>query len=150
MQAADEKTIHALKDLILINNDRNEGYKKASEETTDPKLRELFEKYSMQSYNYNRELRALVPDHDEQPEQGETTLSGKLYRVWMDIKTGLALNDHKQVLNSCEFGEDVALGTYKEALDDELTDEVRAIVLRQKAEIQEAHNHIRSLRDQAK
>lgn len=150
MEAAEEKRTSALNPLIIINNDRCEGYSRAAEETGDSSLKELFIKYSHQSERFNRELRALITDHSEEPERGETTLSGKLYRVWMDIKASIASNDIKAVLSSCEFGEDVALGTYREMLDDELDGEARDIVLKQKAEIQEAHNHVRYLRDQEK
>ncbi len=148
MEAAEEKRISALNDLIIINNDRYEGYRKAAEETKDESLKDLFKQYSRQSDGYNRELRALVPAHEDEPDQGETTLSGKLYRVWMDVKTSLAGNDRKAVLSACEFGEDVALGTYKDALDDELSGDTRTIVLKQREEIRQAHNHIKALRDQ--
>lgn len=147
MHTAEDKYISVLQDLILINNDRFEGYQKAAEETKDNSLKDLFHKYSHQSKGFVSELRGLIHDQDEQPDRGETTLSGKLYRVWMDVKAGLAANDRKATLNSCEFGEDVALGTYREALDDELSGEVRSVVLRQQTEIREAHNNIRSLRD---
>ncbi|MES2630096.1 MAG: PA2169 family four-helix-bundle protein [Bacteroidota bacterium] len=147
--ATTENKVSILNDLIIINNDRCEGYRKAAEETKDSSLKDLFNKYSRQSDEFNRELRTLV-NHEDEPDRGETTLSGKLYRVWMDVKSSLAGNDRKSVLNSCEYGEDVALGTYKEALEDELSGEARNIVQRQKSEIQEAHNYIRSLRDQEK
>lgn len=139
--------VDILSDLILINNDRYEGYKKAAEETTDPSLRELFTNYSNQSKKFNVELRNLFPEFRNQPDRSETTLSGKLHRVWMDIKAGVASEDRHSILSSCEFGEDVALGTYKEAFDEDLGNDLRMAIMSQKQEIQDAHNHIRTLRD---
>jgi len=37
-----QKTIDVVNDLIIINNDRIEGYKTASEETEEQDLKELF------------------------------------------------------------------------------------------------------------
>lgn len=148
MIQSSEKVQDAIYSLIVINNDRYEGYKTAAEEAKDADLKALFLRYSNQSQGFNNELRRLIPN-DEDPKD-DTTASGKLYRVWMDIKAAMASNDRKAVLASCEFGEDTALGTYTEALEEgELTPEVHEIISRQANEVREAHNYVRSLRDNA-
>jgi uncharacterized protein (TIGR02284 family) len=140
----------AIKSLIVINNDRYEGYKKASEEAKDPQLKSLFNGFSQQSRQFNTELTRFV-NSDEVPEPDRTTVSGKAYRAWMDVKAALASDDRKAVLSSCEFGEDAALRTYREVLDDgeEIPEVEKSIIDKQKAEIQAAHNQIKSMRDQA-
>jgi uncharacterized protein (TIGR02284 family) len=145
-----EKTQKIVKELIIINNDRYEGYKTAAEEAKDQDLIPLFSRFSAQSKQFASELTRFVTV-EEAPAEGETKNSGKLYRVWMDIKAAITANDRKSILSSCEFGEDVALKTYKDALEDagELTDDVRMVVERHKTELQEAHNYIKSLRDNA-
>jgi uncharacterized protein (TIGR02284 family) len=37
-----------------------------------------------------------------------TTTSGKLFRVWMDIKSAMTGSDRKAIINSCEYGEEAA------------------------------------------
>jgi uncharacterized protein (TIGR02284 family) len=38
----------------------------------------------------------------------------------MNVKLSLTCNDRKAILESCEFGEDIAISTYKNALKDNL------------------------------
>lgn len=151
METITEKTTHALNDLIIINNDRYEGYHKAMELTKDVDLKDLFSKYSIQSKANNAELRSLVPATEKIPERDETRLSGKFYRVWMDVKNALASNNRKEVLSSCEYGEDVAKKAYENALKDrsELTAEVVAKIQNQYDELLLAHNQVKALRDSA-
>lgn len=151
MESITEKTTNALNDLIIINNDRYEGYQKAMENTKDADLRDLFSKFSMQSKANNVELRTLVPSGYETPDRDETRLSGKFYRVWMDVKNAMASNNRKEVLSSCEYGEDVAKKAYEKALEDrsELSSEAVAKIQKQYDDLLLAHNQVKSLRDSA-
>jgi uncharacterized protein (TIGR02284 family) len=151
MYTTDEKVTTALQELIIINNDRTEGYKKAAAETKDPDLKELFTKYAMQSLQFGSELRRFS-NINAMPERDDTKLSGKFYRIWMDVKAALTGNDRKAILSSCEYGEDVALKSYKDVLEDnaDLPQEVLTVIQNQKAELQEAHDRVRFMRDSSK
>lgn len=153
MIATTEKAEALVRELIVINNDRCEGYKTAANETKDADLKPLFEKYSAQSAAFASELKRYIAFEDA-PSSGETKLSGKVYRAWMDVKAAVTANDRKAILSSCEFGEDVALKTYKDTLEDkeagEIPSEVHALIQHQKSEVQAAHNYIKSLRDNAR
>jgi uncharacterized protein (TIGR02284 family) len=148
------KESKALSALIIINNDRFEGYKKAAEETKDADLKELFTKFSNQSRGFSEELRKLFPYNESsmEPEKDETTTAGKLFRVWMDIKAALATKDRKAILSSCEFGEDVAKKAYSVVLDrpGDVSLEILTVVRKQNEEIVQAHNQIKAMRDSEK
>lgn len=150
MYTTNETVISALEELIIINNDRYQGYKTAADETRDPDLKELFTKYSMQSQQFGSELRRFAT-HSDTPDRDETKLSGKFYRAWMDVKSALTGHNRKTILSSCEFGEDVALKSYKEVAEDsnKLPQEVLSVVQTQKQQIQEAHDRIKMMRDSA-
>ena len=140
-----------LNGLIEINNDRVEGYHTAAEETKDAALRSLFERFASQSRSYRDELAGLVRANGGEPVEG-TTQSGKLYRVWMDIKAALSGNDRKAVLSNCEYGEDVALDSYRgvtEAKELTLPSNVRELLQQQQKEIKRAHDDIKQMRDTA-
>ena len=140
-----------LNGLIEINNDRTEGYHKAAEETNDATLKSLFARFAANSRSYRNELVSLVRSQGGEPAEG-TTGSGKLYRVWMDIKAALAGKDRKAVLSNCEYGEDVALESYRgvtEAKDFTLPSNIREILQRQQSEIKAAHDEIKGMRDVA-
>ena len=75
METTIEKTTEILNDLIIINNDRFQGYQKAIEQVEDNDLKDFFSFYSNQSKRYNAELRSGGTVSEEMPAPGETTLS---------------------------------------------------------------------------
>ena len=143
-----QKTITALNKLIEINNDRIEGYETASKETESAELKALFNGLSFTSNSNVTELRAEVVRLGGKPEEG-TRVTGKFFRVWMDVKAAFTGNDRHAILSSCEFGEDKALETYEEVLDNgsDLTVEQRAMIVKQQANLRGDHNEVKSLRD---
>lgn len=144
------KKIDAINSLIIINNDRSEGYKKAAEEAKDSELKSLFTKFSQQSQAFSTELRKFVPDSKE-PEHDETKTTGKLFRLWMDIKAAVTSNDRKAILSSCEFGEDAAKNEYKSILEksEEIPSDALSVITKQNAEILKSHDQIKAMRNAA-
>lgn len=145
-----ETTIEILNDLIAINNDRVEGYEKAVKELEgkDPELNMLFNNNAAQSRGYSEKLRQHVKELGGDAETG-TTNRGKVYRVWMDIRSSIASDKTISALNLCEFGEDAAQKAYEDALKDqkEVEPAVYRVIMDQKASLKDAHDHIKVLRD---
>jgi uncharacterized protein (TIGR02284 family) len=145
-----ERAVEVLNDLIRINNDRVEGYEKAVRETneTDADLRNIFNRMAQESRNYTQELTDKVRRLGGEPASG-TTASGKIYRTWMDIKSGFSRSERKSVLEECEFGEDAAQKAYEKALapDSDLTPDVRTLVQKEKTSLKSSHDTIKSYRD---
>ena len=143
------KNTETLNDLIQINNDRVAGYDKAALQTTEEDLRSLFTSMSSHSKQNVTELKKLVQAEGEEPAEG-STLAGKIYRTWMDVKATFSGDNRKNLLASCEFGEDAAQKAYKDALkEDELSADIRAVIEQQKAALREAHDKIKNMRDAA-
>jgi uncharacterized protein (TIGR02284 family) len=141
------KHVEVLNDLIRINNDRVDGYNKAALQTADEDLRTLFTSLASQSSQFAAELKKHVRSEGEDPAEG-TTVSGKIYRTWMDVKATFGGDDRKGILASCEFGEDAAQKAYKMALEDkDLPADLRSLVEDQKATLKQAHDKIRDMRD---
>jgi uncharacterized protein (TIGR02284 family) len=142
-------TSAVINDLIVINNDRYEGYKTAAAEAKDADLKSLFTEFSSQSKKFSEELRKF--GSDDLPKRDETKNTGKLYRVWMDIKSAVSSKDRKAILSSCEFGEDVAKKHYQDALQNPegVPSEALEIIRKQSAEIQKGHDKVKSMRDAA-
>lgn len=111
------KSVDTLNKLIEINNDRIEGYETALKETDEYDLKILFSGFIVTSQKCKQELVQEVINIGSTPEAG-TRISGKFFRAWMDVKAALSAKDRKAILNSCEYGEDIALGTYEKALLD--------------------------------
>lgn len=145
-----EKVLGILNDLIRINNDRIVGYEKAIDELKDEDadLKTLFHRYITESRQYSQELTSEVSRLGGNPADG-TTNSGKVYRVWMDLKATVAGHNRKTVLDNCEFGEDAAQKAYDTALnaDTELEASLRDLIVRQKATLKSGHDEVKRLRD---
>ena len=147
---ANKDLIEVLNDLIRINHDRTDGYHKAVEELkpTDIDLKTMFTNMANSSVQYANALSAEVRNLGGTPAV-DSTQSGKLYRVWMDIRSGISARDRKSVLALCEFGEDAALKAYNLALesDAEIPAQVRQVIMDQKGSIQTSHDVVKRYRD---
>lgn len=117
----EHNTIEILNTLIIINNDRIEGYKTAIEETRETDLKTLFSNFIETSEQCRKELVAEVIKLGGIPDEG-TRIIGKFFRVWMDVKAALTCNNRKAILDSCKYGERVALETYKNVLIQDVND----------------------------
>ncbi len=115
METKDSPTISLLNDLIRTNNDRIEGYEKAVKETEDTQLKSLFYSMEQESRKNKNELLTEVIRLGGTPEES-TSLSGKIFRVWMDFKSAITGKNRKVIISSCEHVEDVTLENYKEVM----------------------------------
>ena len=147
--AQNAEIIEVLNDLIVINNDRIEGYEKAYGETNEIEndLRALFKTLADQSRQHVTELSAEVVSLGGEPETGTMT-SGKLYRLWMDIRTVFSSDNRRAVLENAEGGEDAARKAYDEAIKSvEFPADMNQLLLRQQNAINSTHDTIRKERD---
>lgn len=151
--ATNEKLVEVLNDLIEINNDRITGYEKAVDETKDidVDLQAIFHKMADESRKYKAELTQAVSRLGGEPATG-TTNSGKIYRIWMDVKATFTGHDRQAVLENCEFGEDAAQKAYKMALssDAEMDAETRQLITSQQSSLKNSHDIIKKYRDAQK
>jgi uncharacterized protein (TIGR02284 family) len=151
--STNEKLTDVLNDLIRINNDRTTGYEKAAEEarSIDVDLQTTFTKMANESRKYVAELNKEIFRLGGEAATG-TTNSGKIYRVWMDVKATFSGKDRHAILESCEFGEDAAQKAYQEALasDAEISADTRQIITAQQASLKKSHDIIKTYRDAQK
>ncbi|UOE51806.1 PA2169 family four-helix-bundle protein [Mucilaginibacter sp. SMC90] len=144
-----QATVQILNDLIQINNDRIEGYQRASKDLKedDADLKSLFTRLIGQSQGYKLALGTEVSAFGKDIETGTTT-SGKIHRVWLDVKAAFTGHDTHNVLEECEFGEDAILKAYRTALEDEnLPAYLRETISQQESELLDAHDEVKALRD---
>ena len=140
-------TVSVLNDLIETSKDGEQGFLKAAEDATDPKLKTLFASRADECGRAARELQARVVQLGGKPED-RGSVSGALHRGWVDVKSALSSRDNHAILAECERGEDVAKKRYREALDKELPADIRALVELQFQGVIQNHDRIRDLRDQ--
>lgn len=137
------------KDLVQILEDGKDGFAKAADKVADdaPEVAAKFREFSAQRDQFSKELRDLAENYgDEVKDSG--TVAGTVHRGWMALKDALSGSDAQGVLDAAEQGEDHAVRAYKKALDeDELSQPLRAVVVRQAADVQAAHDAVKAMRD---
>ncbi len=150
MTTTNDNLVEVLNDLIEINNDRINGYEKAIENTKDLDidLQAIFRKMADLSRKNKTELTSEVSKLGGEAATG-TTNSGKIYRVWMDVKATFSGHDRQSALEACEFGEDAAQKAYTSALasDADMNTEIRQLITTQKADLKSDHDLIKKYRD---
>ena len=146
-----DEVISTLNDLIETCKDGEQGFKTCAEDAPDNDLhiKELFIDRAQSCATAAQELQELVRAQGGSPETS-SSVSSALHRNWLDLKTAVLGKDNEAVLNECERGEDVAVRSYRKALEKDLPVYVRSVVERQYQGVLQNHDRIKSLRDQVR
>lgn len=139
-----DDVISTLNNLIETCKDGQNGFQTASEGVKNSELKTLFLGYSQQRAKFAGELQNEVLRLGGDPEK-TGSVAATLHRGWIDIKSTVTGADEGAVIAECERGEDSAVKNYKEALEQNLPQDIRSTVESQYAQVQEAHDRIRSL-----
>ncbi len=139
------KIVSKLNELLEKNYDAEAGYKKAAEDIENSQLQTFLENHSKLRYDFGHELKAEIQSLGGKPEKG-TSLTADLHRKWIDLKSSIAGNNDKAVIEECERGEKAALEDYQDVLSDtELPNTTREVVKKQHDRIQSALLKIKDL-----
>jgi uncharacterized protein (TIGR02284 family) len=144
-----EITINVLNKLIQINNDRFEGYDTAYKETDEDYLKTMFSAFMLTSQKCKQTLINEVIRLGGLPTES-TKITGKFFRVWMDVKAAITGKNQKAILGSCMYGENVAIETYQYVLNndlDNLSFEQQKIINIQLALITADYDNIKKMHD---
>lgn len=143
----DDDLIAILNDLIETSKDGEEGFRTCANATRDPQLKAFFSNRAQTCVSSAAELQDLVRSRGGDPETSGG-LGGALHRRWVDVRSALSGHDDKAILKECERGEDIAVASYRKALQESLPPDVRSVVERQYQGALQNHDQVRSLRDQ--
>ena len=143
------ETIEVLNDLVQINNDRIVGYEKAIKELSkdDEELKPLFIEFIEQSQTIKEELEMEIQSSGSKVDESTTT-SGKIYRVWMDMKATVTGHNKEGILGSCVFGEEAAQKAYADELDEDLPEHINQLISQQKMSLAASLDEIRTFKHQ--
>ena len=144
-----EDILSLLHNLIGISRDGEEGFKQAAKHARSEKLKQVFSTYSRQRHDFVAQLQQLERRFGETKvdEGGSTT--GSLHRAWIGLRTALTSEDDQALLEEAERGEDAAKAAFQEAQRDfaELPVDVRSTIAAQSAQVRQAHDDVRKMRD---
>ena len=140
-----------LLDVIKSLQDGQKGFADIGEHLKDDTLKRYFLAESLKRANFRAELenelhRAGMADVKE---SGST--AGALHRTWGDLKAKMGIgDDDASLLATAEQGEDVAVKTYKKALEHDLPAPIRQLLTEQQAHILTSHDYVKNHRDAKK
>lgn len=137
------------KDLIETLEDGKDGFARAAEQLADsdrPELSARMRTLSEQRAGFATELEQMAADYgDDIDEDGSA--GGAIHRGWMAVKDAISSSDPSGVLDAAEQGEAHAVSEYQDALGKDISPELRSVVERQFAAVQQAHDEVTSLRN---
>jgi uncharacterized protein (TIGR02284 family) len=145
------ETLHnfadAIEDLITINRDAEQGFRAAADAVVDPELKHLFVELSTQRAGFASKIQESVRSLGFEP-SNPLGAAGTLHGMWISFKGAVLANKEHAALEEAERAEDQSMKTYREALTMILQPDLRGVVERQFASIQDSQARIRALRDQ--
>jgi uncharacterized protein (TIGR02284 family) len=146
MASTSENIVDTLQELTEFVNDRIEGYERAVKESTNPEFQAYYRKLASQSTDFSNELNTFIRSYGGDMER-DTTLKGKFYRQWMDLKATFTGRDEEAIIGSNIYGEEWAIKAYRDALDNgNLPPEIRQVVERQYQASLETYNQLKNMK----
>ena len=131
--------------LIEVCEDGVRGFETAAE-LLDGQHRASFLALGQERQQLSAELHQCAERFGiAQPDSG--TAKAAAHRAWLRLRDMAPGDNTHGVISAAEEGEDYALEQYDEALDDEISEEVRRVVVRQRAKVKESHDRVRAMQE---
>jgi uncharacterized protein (TIGR02284 family) len=146
MDLLTKDSIAALDDVIAICRDAERGFRGAANAVDNPVYKNLFNEYSVQRGAFATELQTAMTKMNVQAAE-PSGAAGSLHAAWMSLKGSLTGHGEHEILAEAERGEDLSVRAYREAIAKDMPPDLRKVVEKQYAQVMQAHNHIKSLRD---
>ncbi|AKJ29777.1 ferritin-like domain-containing protein [Caldimonas brevitalea] len=146
---SNDDVIDVLNNLIETCKDGEYGFNSCAEHCKSPELKAIFTSRAQDCRRGADELQARVAALGGKPDTGGS-VAGALHRGWVATRDALTGRDDTAMLEECERGEDVALASYRKALQKDLPVDLRALIERQLQGAQRNHDQVKALRDSYK
>ncbi len=144
-----EKAIKTLNNLIEICRDGEKGYTLAADKEKNPEQASLYKQYATERGRFVSELQDALEElgaHSSEGGNMGAAAAGAVHRGWINIKSVATGSETEVIVAECERGEDAAVDAYKEALENELPEDVRMVVEKQYQMVQKAHDRMSALK----
>ena len=142
-----DDVVDTLNKLIETCKDGECGFRTCAEHVKSAELKTVFLERAESCRKGASELQAIVVRCGGKAEDDSST-TGTLHRGWVNLKSMLTGNSDQAALDECERGEDAELARYRDAIKEDLPDDVAAVVQRQYEGVKRNHDQIRALRNQ--
>jgi uncharacterized protein (TIGR02284 family) len=144
-----KETELALRSVIQVLIDGQDGFKKFGEELKDEALKEYFLAESLTRAQFRGVLESILHQEGVHDVKESGTAAGTIRRAWGDFKSALGGGD-SSLLAAAEEGEQEATEAYARATETYLPLPVRQVLTTQAAHIDKSHEFIKAAVDTKK
>jgi uncharacterized protein (TIGR02284 family) len=131
----------AIRDVVAIDRDAEQGFRGASNAAQTPALKAMFTQLSVERGEYADELLRVAQSMNlDIP--NPTGLSGMMRGGWTELRGMLGNHDERDVLAEALRTAKACLEGYQKALQMSLNEAVREVLQRQAAHVQQSHDRI--------
>ncbi|MEZ4377016.1 MAG: PA2169 family four-helix-bundle protein [Gemmatimonadales bacterium] len=134
-----------LNDLLQLNRDSAEGFAKAKELATSPKLKTLLDGARVERTSAARALEPLVRAAGGTPEK-DLSVSGSLHRTWMKVREKLSPDGDKALIMEVERAEDEMKEAYQQAMQQSLPSAIKTVIDVQARQVFAVHDAFSDLK----
>lgn len=135
-----------LNDLLKINTDRVERFKKASYDTRDSELKSVFYTIADESRKNITDISTLLMKSNGPNKSDKSINTGKIYKSWLEVRSKFSGTWRNNLLNSCEFGELAAISAYTMAKIETINSNILELLSRQMDALKTSMEVIKSYR----
>jgi len=135
MTTTETKTARAMHDLVATCQDAAEGYAKAAKGLHDRSLSDRLTQTSAEREAFASDLGEIVITVGGQA-RNDLHEGGILHRGWVDLEARIRPKTQHDILQDCLRGDTGTLKHYDHVLQQELPDEARTVVERQRAAVE--------------
>ncbi len=144
-----KETESALRAVIQVLIDGQEGFKKFGEQIKDEAVKEYFLAESLTRAQFRGLLESILHQEGVHDVKESGTATGTFLRAWGDLKSALGGGD-SSLLTTAEQGENEAIEAYAKAIEIYLPLPVRQVLVTQAAHIDKSHEFIKAALDTKK
>lgn len=144
-----KETESALRSVIQVLIDAQDGFQKFGEQIKSGALKEYFLAESLTRAQFRGVLESILHQEGVHDVKESGTAAGTVRRAWGDIKSALGAGD-QSMLTTAEEGENEAVEAYAKAAESYVPLPVRQVLTTQAAHIDKSLEFIKTAREAAK
>lgn len=144
-----KETESALRSVIQVLIDAQDGFQKFGEQIKSKALREYFLAESLTRAQFRGVLESILHQEGVHDIKESGTAVGTVRRAWGDVKSAFGAGD-QSMLATAEEGENEAVEAYTKAAESYIPLPVRQVLTTQAAHIDKSLEFIRTAREAAK
>jgi len=146
-EASHDNLVENLQALLEKSYDAEEGFKTAMIESEHAGLKEFLKTQAANRSAFQNELSDAILNLNETPKDSGS-VTGKIHRAWMDIKTSVSSDKEEAMLEECLRGDKASVSQYEDVLENNnLPLAIQTIVTRQLDHVQKVVSTVKTLED---